>query len=209
MLTTLPFAWTQDPAAASSLLINPPNDLSLPGSASSGDYNYYWVNCLGADNDTQNPNGADSRSLAAANEGIYFAPNDNLYIEAVRLESPFGDGLVCVQPQVYVRIMFTDIRTDLAPGLAGGLDYHTGPSLYLDLHQPFGDWQEVGQYLPLTTNPLAGGTKTGLRPRVLIQTYDRVWKTLGVDPGYAGLEAKVEVNLKVRHNLPRNTSGAI
>lgn len=210
MLTTLPFAWTQDPAADAAKLINAPNDLTIPGSSDSGDFNFYWVKCINTDIDNVAP-GYDTRPLATPNFGVYFNKADNLFIEAIRLESPFGDGLVNVQPQIYVRLMFSDVRTDLPPGMGGGLSPTQGPSLYIDLHQPFGEWQEVNRYLPITTAPLCSDPAflTGLRPQLLAQTFQRTWKTIGIDPAYNGLASKVEINVRVRHQLPRNSSGVL
>lgn len=210
MLATLPYAWTQDPAADAAKLLNAPNDLVLPGSDDSGDVNYLWIHCLGSDIDKNAP-AYDTRELSTPNSGIYFAKNDNLFIEAIRLESPFGDGLVNTQPQIFVRLMFSDVRTDLPPGMGGGLSANQGPSLYIDLHQPFGEWQEVGQYLPITTAPLCADPAflTGLRPQLLAKTFTRTWKTVGVDPAYNGLPSKVEINVRVRHQLPRNSTGAL
>jgi hypothetical protein len=66
-------------------------------------------------------------------------------------------------------------------------------------------------YLPITTYPLGGpiGSLTGLRPRVLVKTYTRTWKTIGIDPAYNGLASKIEINLRIRHQMPRNASGVL
>jgi len=213
-ITTVPFAWTQDPGV--NLNMAAPADIHYVGSASAA-LGLKWVRTLGFDQKQVSNSPSDPR-VPGWDDGsgvspTYFGFNraDAIFVEAVRLESPFADGLVCTQPTIPVYLKFTDIRYDVVPGLGTyGLSATLGPYLRLDLHGPFNEWQDVNQYLPLTSVELLGpeyaATQTGRAPELLVSTEDLVLKTIGVDPAYNGLPAKIEVNVKVRHAYPRVTS---
>lgn len=175
---TMPFAFSEGTE-----ILAAPADLVVPGN---WNVDGSWKFCLQVNEEVAG-NGP-SRDM-----GIVFAENDNVLLEAVRINCPFGDALVVVQPRLEFRVF----GFDRLPPLTG--DDFGQPNLFIDYAAPWGEWQEINRFIP-AWNP--GDPAYPIQHMLAIKTYPVTLKTAILDPVFNGLPVKMELELKVRHTYP-------
>lgn len=168
--STFPFAWSEgvDVLAA-------PADIVLPAYVGN-DYKA----CI-------QPDIEEYQAERFTNFEIY----DNVFLEAVRLNCPFADALVVVQPRTELRVY----------GVRGTFNQPAASNLFIDMSAPWGEWQEVNRFIPFT-DMLDASTQNW---KWIAVTYPSALtiKTLSLDPAWNGESLKLEVDLKLRYNYPR------
>lgn len=126
-----------------------------------------------------------------------FLPQDDVYLEAYRIVSPFADGLTYTQPRIEFRVF------GLVGDLPDGVDTHDAfgmPNLWLDYSAPWGEWQRAERFIPAWN---AMGAPNGNLNRYLgIKTYDATFHTKTLDPDYNTFAARLEIQLLLRHTFP-------
>lgn len=129
--------------------------------------------------------------------GRNFDLRDNVYLEAVRINCPFADGLLTDDARSEIRVYGIRGTFDV---VAAPMDVPAKPNLFIDLSGPWGEWHDVGRFIDFAdhTNPQAYNFKS-----VVVLPYGLRVETISLDPAWNGRNPKIEIDLKMRYNYPR------
>jgi hypothetical protein len=175
---TLPFAFSEGTE-----ILAAPADLVVPGN---WNVDGAWKICNQCNEEVM---GSGSTRDVGAGQ---FNLNDNVLIEAFRINCPFGDALVVTQPRIEFRIFgFHGATPILDVGLFGE------PHLFVDYAAPWGEWQELNRFVPKWIEVDDPGSY--VYKYLGIKTYPVTLRTNILDPTFNGLPVKMEIELKVRH----------
>ena len=129
--------------------------------------------------------------LTPTDSALLFDPADKLWLEAVRLVSPFGDSILTSEPNFEFWA-----ENKLTAGPPAG-----EPSITAYYHNPIGEWLSVNRFFNVNLgSPLGNPSAINVRMRLLS---DLTVYTKGVDTIWNGTSLQLSCELKIRYHYPR------
>lgn len=123
-----------------------------------------------------------------------FDLRDKVLLKAVRVNCPFARGMVVLQPEMIVHMYGTF-------GFHGAVPLgENWPNTRLDLSAPWGEWNEVNQFVEFF-NPAPGDVHTVKTVFGVME--DLTVKTLALDPIWNGNDWKLELDFLFVHCYPQ------